>query len=118
VYDSYESSDEEFQIDVLLSFVLKDIELDNSEQEPVEIFQCDEVFVLPPFSSSESQAEKSKSIQEQFSQINHEEETSIFVEKSVISHIFHDPVAFWLEFTLSNISNDLRYMMLIFSDHK
>jgi hypothetical protein len=84
----------------------------------VEIFQCDEVFVLPPFSSSESQAEKSKSIQEQFSQINHEEETSIFVEKFVIPHIFHDPVAFWLESTLSKVSNDLGYMMLIFSDHK
>jgi hypothetical protein len=38
VYDNYESSDEEFQTDELFSFVLKDIELDNSEQEPVEIF--------------------------------------------------------------------------------
>jgi hypothetical protein len=31
---SYESSDEEFQTDELFSFVLKDIELDHSEQEP------------------------------------------------------------------------------------
>jgi hypothetical protein len=31
---------------------------------------------------------------------------------------FHDLVAFWLESTLSNASNDLRYMRLVFSDHK
>jgi len=117
-YGSYEGSDEEFHINELFSFVLKDIKLDNSEQELVENFQCDEVGVLPPFYSSESQTEKSKSIEEHFSQLNHEEGISSFVEKFVISHIFHDAVAFWLEFALSNISNDFRYMMLIFSDHK
>jgi len=62
VYDNYESSNEEFHTDVWISFVLKDIDLGNSEQEPVEIFKCVEVIVLPPFSSSESQVEKSKSI--------------------------------------------------------
>jgi hypothetical protein len=118
VYDNYESSDEEFQTDVLLPVVLKDIELDHNEQELVEIFQCDESFVLPPFSSSESQAEKSKSILEQFSQIHHEEGTSIFVEQSVIPHIFHDLVAFWLESTLSQVSYDLGYMKLMFLDHE
>jgi hypothetical protein len=68
VYDNYEISDEEFQTDVFLLVVLKDIELDHNEQEPMENFQCVEVVVLPPFSSLESQVDKSKNIQEQLSQ--------------------------------------------------
>jgi hypothetical protein len=62
IYDNYESFNEEFQTHVLLSFILEDIELDHSEQELVEISQCDEVFALPPFSSLELQAEISKGI--------------------------------------------------------
>jgi hypothetical protein len=78
-----------FRHDELFSFVLKDIELDNSEQEPDgNIFNVMKLLVLHPFSSSESQVEKSKSIQEQFNQLNHEEGTSIFVEKPIILHIF------------------------------
>jgi hypothetical protein len=61
VYVSYEGSDEGFQIDELFSFVLEGTELDHCEQEPIEVLACDEVVVLPPFSSSESQAEKWKS---------------------------------------------------------
>jgi len=35
---------------------------------------------------------------EQFSQLFYEEEISSFVDKFVMSHAFHAPVAFWLEF--------------------
>jgi hypothetical protein len=37
MYDNYESYDEEFQTHLSLPVVLKDIELDHNEQEPVEI---------------------------------------------------------------------------------
>jgi hypothetical protein len=73
---------------------------------------------LPPFSSSKLQAGKSKSFLEKFSQLFYQEEISSFVEKFVISHTFHNPIASWLDFSLFNISNDLIYMIQTFSDHK
>jgi hypothetical protein len=47
-----------------LSLVLKDKELDNSEQESIEILKGDEVIMLPAFSSSESKVEEPNLIKE------------------------------------------------------